>query len=242
MYCHCAEYGIKYSDVDFQDNLKLSSLMAFMLESACYSANELGFGYDVLQPKGIGFVLVNWHIELYKNIKLADKLTVHTWPIKPKKSIVFRDFELFVGGEKVGVATSRWCLVDLEKFNVLPTSIALDLPIDYNEKRAVEVTNWKIPAVVSDVSVYEKTVAYSDYDHYNHANNTKYGDFLMDAFSVDEMKGKRIASARVTYIKQTKCGEKLSFYKQPCEDGGYIVEGRVGDELHVQMHVVLNEI
>ena len=62
MYRHCKDYEIRYTDVDFQDNLKLSSLLSLMEESACLSAEELGFGYSVLQPKNVGFIMVNWYI------------------------------------------------------------------------------------------------------------------------------------------------------------------------------------
>lgn len=234
MYCHSKQYEIRYTDVDFSDNLKLSSLLSLMEESACLSAEELGFGYSVLQPRSIGFVIVNWYIDLYQPIKLGDVLTVNTWPIKPKKLIVLRDFELYIGEEKVGAATSRWCLVDLNNFSMLPSSAAFASDLRYNEFRSVEVSNFKIPELVDGKMCYSKVVSYSDYDHYNHVNNTKYADFLLDAFSVDELEGKCISSVRITYVKQSKFGETLDIYRQKQEDGSWIIEGRVCGELRVQ--------
>ena len=41
---------------------------------------------------------------------------------------------------------------------------------------------------------------------------------------------------QITYVKQCKYGEKLDFYRNDC--GSYtIIEGRVGDEIRVQMKV-----
>lgn len=240
MYRHCKDYEIRYTDVDFQDNLKLSSLLSLMEESACLSAEELGFGYSVLQPKNVGFIMVNWYIDLYRAVKLGDVLTIHTWPVKPKRLIVFRDFELCVNGEKVGVATSRWCLVDLKTFSMLPSTVAFSEDMVYNEFRSAEVTNFKIPEISCDKPAYSKVVSYSDYDHYNHVNNTKYADFLMDAFTVEELKDNYISSVRITYVKQSKYGETLDFYKSRQEDGSCIAEGRVNGELRVQMRVTFN--
>ena len=107
MYRHIDEYHLKYTDVDAFDNLKLSSLLSFLEESACLSADELGFGYDNLAPAHKGFIVVNWYIELFRNIRLGDVLSVHTWPLKPKHLIFLRDFELYCGSEKVGVCTAR---------------------------------------------------------------------------------------------------------------------------------------
>lgn len=234
MYCHKKQYEIRYTDVDYSDNLKLSSLLSLMEESACLSAEELGFGYPVLQPKKIGFVIVNWYIDLFCPIKLGDLLTVHTWPIKPKKLIVLRDFELYVGEEKVGVATSRWCLVDLKNYSMLPSALAFSTGLQYNDFRSVETANFRIPEIVSGEKCYSKVASYSDYDHNDHVNNTKYADFLLDAFSVEELKNKSVASARITYAKQSKFGETLDIYRQRQDDGFWIIEGRVNGELRVQ--------
>ncbi|MGN0808201.1 MAG: acyl-[acyl-carrier-protein] thioesterase [Candidatus Coproplasma sp.] len=238
MYCNIRNYELRYADTDFKDDLKLSSLLSFLQESACVSADELGFGYSVLQPKCYGFVILNWHIELFRAVKLGEVLTVHTWPIQPKRLSVFRDFELFCGDEKVGVATSRWCLVDLNNFKILNPVCVFDENLTYNEKRSVEVLNWKIPACNSSECVYSKKASYSDYDHYLHVNNTKYADFLMDVFSPDELENKYIASVDINYQTQCKFGEVIEFFRDE-QDGFIIVEGRVNGQTRVQMRILL---
>lgn len=240
MYCHIKEYEIRYTDVDVSDNLKLSSLLSLMEESACLSAEELGFGYSALQPQNIGFIMVNWYIEMKRAVKLGDNLTVHTWPLKPKRLIVLRDFELYVGDEKVGAATSRWCLVDLENFKLLPSSAALNESLQYNEFRSVEVANIKVPECNVGELCYSKAVSYSDYDHYNHVNNTKYADFLLDAFTVGELNDKSFSYVKITYVKQSKEGETLDFYKTRLDDGSWVVEGKVADDRRVLMQITFN--
>lgn len=238
MYLHQKNYEIRYTDVDFKDELKLSALLAMSEESACLSADELEFGYEVLAPKNIGFILSGWYVKLERSLKLGEILTVHTWPVKPGKLIVLRDFEFYVGSEKVGVATSRWCLVDLGNFSLLPAdAIFKDDAREYNDFRAVEFNQWKIPAVACDKPLYEKTVSYSDYDHYNHVNNTKYADFLMDVYPPEELRGKTIASAQISYVKQCKYGEKLEFFRQQNGDCDLVV-GKVDGEVRVQFRVI----
>jgi acyl-ACP thioesterase len=213
-----------------------------MEESACLSADELHFGYQDISPKNIGFILSNWYIQLDRAILLGEKLTIHTWPIKPQRLIVLRDFEFFVGDEKVGVATSRWCLVDLKTFSLLPTSsVFANDTREYNDFRSVEFNNWKIAQVEPMAFVYGKTVVLSDYDHYNHVNNTKYADFVLDAFVKDELKGKRMVSAQMSYLKQCKWGEKIDFYR--AEDNGFTyIEGRCGEELRVAFKVKMADV
>lgn len=242
MYLHSKDYSFRYTDVDFQDKVRPASFLAVMQESACLSAEELGFGYKHLKPKNIGFILSNWYVELYRPIKYGEVLTVHTWPVEPRRLIVFRDFELFVNGEKVGVGTSRWCLIDLETFSMLPSSsIFAGVDIVYNDFRSTQFNSWKIPDVSAEGASYTKLVSYSDHDHYNHVNNTKYADFMMDAFSNEELKDKWVSSVQISYIKQCKYGERLEFFKQQV-DGFWIVAGKVDGETRVQFKIKLNDV
>ena len=243
MYRHIKDYQLRYTDLDAYDNLKLSSLLSFLEESACLSADELGFGYDDVNPNHLGFIVVNWYIKLYKNIKLGDVLTVHTWPLKPRHLIFLRDYELYCGGEKVGVCSARWCMIDTQKYVPVPTSAFFkgDFFDGYNTERSIEFNDWKIPTISSGETIYSKKVMFSDYDHYFHVNNTKYADFLYDVFTVDQLQGKSLSSVQITYVKQCKEGEQLTFLKEK-KDGYYLVEGRVDGELRVQMRIEFNDV
>ena len=243
MYRHKKVYELRYTDVDAFDNLKPSALLSFLHESACLSADELGFGYADIAPKNMGFIIVNWYIEFTRPVKLGDKLEVHTWPLRPKYLIFLRDFELFVGGAKVGVATARWCMIDTESFNVLPANAYFEEGAfdNYNTERSVDFKAWKIPVISGGETVYKKKVSFSDYDHYFHVNNTKYADYLMDAFSVEEFRGKYIKSLQVTYVKQCKEGELIEIVREE-RDGVFFVDGRVNGEVRVQFRVDLNEV
>lgn len=243
MYRHVKEYQLKYTDYDVYDNVKLSSLLSVLEESSCLSAAELGFGYDELTPRNIAFVISNWYVELSRNLKLGETVTVHTWPLRPKHIIFLRDYEIYVGKEKVGVATARWCMVDLSTFAILPASafFAPDAFDDYNTERSVEFSGWKIPDADGALKVYEKVVGYSDYDHYFHVNNTKYADFLMDVFSLAELKNKNIKSVQINYVKQCKEGDVLALTRATC--GEYVIaDGVVDGELRVRMRIKFDAI
>jgi acyl-ACP thioesterase len=240
MYRNITKYHLRYTDVDAFDRAKLSTILSFLEESACYSADELGFGYNVLAPKNLGFIIVNLYIEFEGEIKLGEDITVHTWPIKPRHSVFFRDSELYVNDKKVGVATARWFMIDTKTYSLMPSSAHFDDSDfdNYNTERSIDFAGWKIAPQTSAKYVYTKTAEYSDYDHYFHVNNTKYADFLMDAFTVDELAEKSLKSVQITYVKQCKIGEKIDVYRHFL-DGYYYIEGRVENELRVQMKVKL---
>lgn len=245
MYRHIKKYELRYTDVDAYDKIKLSSLLGILQESACLSADELGFGYDDIKGDNVGFILANWYAEMFRPVKIGEILEVHTWPLKPRHLIFLRDFELFVNGEKVGVVSARWCMINLLDFSFLPIDkyFAEGFFDGYNTERSVEFNAWKIPSadVSQSTQCYSKVLKYSDYDHYFHVNNTKYADFLMDVFSVEELKEKFISKMQITYVKQCKENEVLQLFRQDL-DGYYIIEGKVDGETRIQMKVEFGDI
>ena len=243
MYRNIRNYELRYTDADAYDCLKLSSLLSFLEESACHSADELGFGYKDVAPANIGFILANIYVELSAPIKLGDLITVHTWPLKPTKVIFLRDSEIYTGDKLVGKASARWCMIDTKSCSIAPVSTFFkdDFFDGYNTQRSVEFNNWKIPRIDGGNPVYSQIVGFSDYDHYFHVNNTKYCDYLMNIFNVEELKGKYVSSVQITYVKQCKAGEKIEFTRAE-QDGFYLVEGKVNGDLRVQMRLKLNEL
>lgn len=238
MYRHIKNYEVKFTDCDSFDVLKPSSLLSFLEESACLSGDELGFGYGAVAPKNLGFIIVNSYVELARPIKLGEILELHTWPLRPKNVIFFRDYELYVNDEKVGVALTRWCMIDTRTFKVMPTSAFFtDLDFNsYNTERSVEFNSWKIAALLDGELAYSKKIGYSDYDHYFHVNNTKYADYMLDTFKVEELQNRFIKKLQITYDKQCKIDETIELYKK-VDGNTCFVEGRVDGEVRVQFKV-----
>lgn len=243
MYKNINKYKVKYTDSDVFDILKPSSLLSFLEESACLSADELGFGYEVISKKDIGFVILNSYFELLKPIRLEDELEVHTWPLKPTKATFLRDFEIYHNGEKVGVASTRWCLINPKTFSILPSNALFEEgSCDwYNKERSIDFNDFKIRALENAEPVYQRKIRLSDYDHYFHVNNTKYADYLIDIFDEKQFDGKFIKSLLISYVKQCKIGETIEFFKQE-KDGYIFVEGKVGDESRIRYRLQFADV
>ena len=83
-YCNTTSYYLPYSFFDFKDELKPSALLDLAQESATASADELGFGYADLKPKGYGFIIVNSYCEFRRPVVLGERVTMQTWPLPPR--------------------------------------------------------------------------------------------------------------------------------------------------------------
>lgn len=239
-YLHRRVYSLRYTDFDFADAFKLSSLLALVQEAACSSADELGFGYADLKPKNFGFLTVNTYCKLLHPVRIGDELTVETWPLPPRHVIFERDTRVKnQRGEEVALLASRWCLVDLKNFSLLPPEALgpAHAACPYNPERTVSPLSWKFKKFEEGEGreVSRIRVTPSKCDHYLHANNTYYADFFCDCFSFEEL-SRPLDSFQIAYLKQAKPQKELVFFRKD-EDFSSSLEARLDGELITQFRL-----
>ena len=242
-YEHIKEFQIKYCDADFKDEIKTSVALALLEEVACSSADELGFGYAFVKPKGYAFMVTNICMEFYRPAMLGETVVLKTWPNPPSYAIFGREYQMLSkSGELLLNASSRWCLVDMKTGKILPSK-AIDNQdySTYNTSRVFESVQWKIPAFKREEGElkFTITIANSEYDHNMHVNNTRYADYCLNCFSIEELAKRKLKQFSISYVKQCREGDVLQFYRKREEDGSYLVHGfNESSELVVQSRIV----
>lgn len=246
-YEYIEQFKIKYCDCDFKDQLKPSTTLSLMEEVACASADELGFGYTFLKPKGVAFMVSNIVCEFSKPMCLGETIRLKTWPLVPSYATFGREYQILsASGELRMNASSRWCAVDMQSGKLLSSKFLDNQDYStYNTARALPIKRWKIPAFSKEDGELKFTlcVANSEYDHNMHVNNTKYADYCFNCFSVSELAARSIHRFAISYVRQCKEGETLCFYRKKAKDGEtYYVQGfNKKDELVVQCEIVFEE-
>ena len=246
LYEHIKDFTIKYCDSDFKDELKTSVALALMEEVACSSADELGFGYAYVKPRGYAFMVSNICCEFMKPITLGERITLKTWPTPPTHVVFGREYQVYAqSGELAMNASSRWCLLDMNSGKLLPSKMIDNQDYStYNTTKLMENVRWKIPSFSTsgETPRFILTIANSEYDHNMHVNNTRYADYCFNCFSVQELSNRKLKKFMISYVKQCKEGETLRFYRQNGEDGGYLIQGiNDKDEIVVQASIFFEE-
>ena len=230
-YRHEETFNVGFCDADFKDEMKISSLLSYFETAASNSAEELGFGYSFLKAHGYAFFLCEIRCTLYKSVALGEALRVVTWPTPPSYAVFGREFEGFCAHkEKALIATSRWCAVDFASGRIL-TSKAFPEQ-DYSDSAVYDPHKSGVPAgKTAKLSPEEGelryffTVANSEYDHNMHVNNTRYADYCLNCFSVEELAKRRLKGFALSYVKQCREGDELRFYRKDGENGVTLVSG-----------------
>ena len=206
---------------------------------ACSSADELGFGYQFVKPRGYAFMASNICCEAVKPIPLGIIARVKTWPLPPTFATFGREYQILNEEEEICVnASSRWCLIDLNTGKLLPSKVIDNQDYStYNTTRVLSDVKWKIPTFTPEEGElkFALTIANSEYDHNMHVNNTRYADYCFNCFSVAELSTCKLKRFSLSYVKQCKEGDVLSFYRKRQEDGSFLVHGfNANGELVVQ--------
>lgn len=247
LYEYIEKFKVKFCEVDFKDELKISTALSYLEEVACYSADELGFGYDFVKPRGYAFMVTNLCLEFVRPIRLGERVTVKTWPLPPSHVIFGREYQIFSEKDELVLnASSRWCLMDIAAGKLAQSKVVDNQDYStYNTTKVMDNVRWKIPAFPLDEGElrFTMTVANSEYDHNFHVNNTRYADYCLNCFSVSELSEKSVKRFLISYVKQCKEGDSLRFYRKRLEDGAYLTQGvNESGELVVQAHLVFEEL
>lgn len=203
------EYEIKYYEQNVNGDLKESALLNFLQDIATLSAESLGFGPTFVFSNNYAWVVLKYHIEIYKELRNLTSITIKTEPRGTSKLYAFRDFEVYTPDGKCSAkAVSTWALIDMESRRILPASKLLPMMKPY-EKRDTDLEYEKIDSVCAPS--YEKVfdVRFDDIDVNHHANNSNYIVWALETIPSKYRLKYTPASVDIKYKKEISLGGKV---------------------------------
>lgn len=226
------KYTVEINDVDFSKKLKLSSFFVYFQDIATDHAEDLGLGRAHMEDLGVIWVLVRIKLDVIKYPKWNDKITVETWPQQPNRIEFERNFIVYDSDDNiVAKAFSTWVIIDVNNRKLRRSSyIKPNFPMVERDK-VLDCQLGKIRAKGELKLSYKKTVGYSDIDMNEHLNNSKYVDYIMDCFSMDQHKNYFIKTIEVDYTHEALPSETIILYTDlsVAENNIVYIEG-IGEE------------
>lgn len=213
------KYHIGLRDVDFTERLKLSTLFSLFQDVASLASINLGFGIHTLEKEyGVAWILMRMRTDVIRYPELDETITIETWPLDPKKLEFERDYLVRdEAGHIIIRSVSSWVIIDTNSRRLKRTStIGFTFPRHITE-RAIDCKLGKLKHFGElDVS-YKKVIGYSDVDFNGHLNNSKYVDYIMDCFDIEEHKKYSVQSIEVNFMNEALPGDGLLLYKDTSE-------------------------
>ncbi|MCP5051826.1 MAG: hypothetical protein GY940_31960 [bacterium] len=213
------QYLVSSYEVDPQGKLPLPSLAKFMQETAYNHANHLEFGYAQLKEKKLFWVLSRLIIKIEKFPKWLDKIQIRTWPSSVEGLLAYRDFQVLDDQDNViGAAGSAWLMLDNEKHRPQRMSIVFkDTERLFPDQKALEEKPSKLPNLSNPQTDPPFPVRYSDLDLYDHVNNAKYMQWVVDSYPRGMHENFEIAAFEVNFLSESHLGNEILIQTEKLE-------------------------
>lgn len=218
------KYKLRESDMDLNDNIRVSALLDLFQSMAGKHATALGIGFEPTLARGLVWVLTKLKCDVISPMKFDETVTVVTNP-RPVGLIDYtRDF--FVYGEDGSLkakATSQWVLLDYRTRKISKPVIAFDG--EFAEGSAYESKRIEKVPPLSSAPVHSHVVTRSDIDHNGHTNNIKYADIC---FNAAELPNDYFKKFIINFSVETMLGDRIDVSAEQ-EGNAYLFCGRKGD-------------
>lgn len=221
---------VKYSEVDKDGFLSLEGMMNYFQDCSALHSEDLGVGIDYQKSNNITWMIITWHVQIFRRPKFSEKITIGTWPysfksIKGGRHYVLLDDE----GNTLARANSEWVLINTKENKI--AKIPNEVRDAYIVEEALDMGEIRKKIVASDmVELCDKILVTPFFlDTNGHVNNVKY-------LSVAEgYIGKEYNEFRVEYKSQAFLYDEIFVYKDNASQNNQVVLKNQRDEVLVNI-------
>ena len=205
------EFRIDSRDVDGLGQCRPSALLGHLQEAATRAAEDGGFGRSALGDKYRAvWVLSRIWFRLERPLRWDEQAVVRTWYRESRGAMMYRDFDIQIGEERVGESVSVWVLLRPEDKHILRLSQVPELAGHGGGELCKEKTLSKLRLPDGLTRADSRPLRYSDTDINGHVNNTRYADFACDAVHLEGRRPEEfVQEMQIGYLAQCWPGETL---------------------------------
>ncbi len=210
------EFEIKYQEVDGKKRLRLFNLENYLLEVAGKVADDLGFGIQVLHPRGLTWILTRMSVEMYEMPTHCEHVRFETWIESNAHMLSTRDFRIYSGDRLIGQCKSVWAVLDLQKREI--ANIFNDPILEgCVDGEVIDLPRVRMTTIPEPTGMAPHKIVYSDIDYNGHCNSCRYLQAMTDAYLPDYY-GKKVR-LDINYSKEAMLGEQMQVYYLVTDDG-----------------------
>jgi len=222
------DFYTKSTDCGTDSCLAPYVLLSDLQETADKGAADTGWGREAIGDYNCCWIILRCLVSIKRLPSWKEEFTIRTWSCGAKKLFFDREYEVYDSNHECIVsATSVWILADKDTHRPVFPSALDKLPqrLSQSDKMALgqSCPKLKIPKKGEDVKpVITKYADYSELDHNNHVNNTRYLAWVYDALFKGGYGLHKVNEININYISEVKSGQKVDIYVDKSEEGLYV--------------------
>ena len=198
-------------DVDGSGFCKASALLGYLQEAATQASIHGGFSREAtLEAYGGFWMLTRMRYRLERPLRWSEELTIRTWHRGGRGASLYRDYDIFADGQRVGECVSQWVLASLADRRLIRLSTVTHLEGTDGGALCKTETLRKLRMPETMEQAAGRHMNYSDTDINGHVNNTRYADFACDALGMEGLGADRFLSQmQIGYLAECRPGDIL---------------------------------
>ncbi|ALB28348.1 acyl-[acyl-carrier-protein] thioesterase [Companilactobacillus heilongjiangensis] len=229
------EMEVPYYFVNFSGEMRLSALIDIMLLTSEKQLHQSDLdSAEMVQNEGLGWVVVQYHMDIKQMPKLGQKLKVITQATSYNKYFFYRNFWIEdENGDTIVKAESAFVLIDIKERKIVGANDRLDDKFGAEETTKLKRFNrLKVP---DDYDFKQpQHIGYYNIDVNKHVNNSYYFDWMVDTLDMDFIGSHTLKSMDIKYDKELNIeSEPVSYAKLDNTNNKSIHWIKNGDVLNV---------
>lgn len=205
MLTYSEQYKIRTSDLDYRDDMRLSSYLDLFQTIAGKHADLLGLGYEQMLKKGIAWVITKVKFDCILPLKSDETVTVVTEPHEKGLMDFIRDYYVYKeDGTLAAKGTSQWVHIDFKTRKLVEPQA--DFEGEFTARSAYPKRRIERVAAIDDEPVYVHEIVRTDLDHNGHTNNIRYADMIFNSVDLPGTPKRAI----INFHSESKLGDKVT--------------------------------
>lgn len=204
-------FKLSLEDIGKHKEITNKGILRLFENIATHQSDEVGYGVNDIEKKGLAWLLLEWKIKVFKRISYGEKVCVNTWPRAFERFYSYRDFEMYSeNGELCVIGTSKWLLYNVAKgrINRIDDDIKNNYVIDTkNVFEADDIEKIDVPNQYD--SEYEYSAMRRDIDLNEHVHNLFYLDLAIESLPEEIFHSTEFDNVRISYKKEIKLNDKV---------------------------------
>ncbi len=211
------ETRVRAYETDFQQRWRPACFAQAMQEAASHHAQHLGFGFKEMMARDTIWVLSRLRIRFHAFPTFGDLVRIETWPKGIQQRLLFmRDFYLRdESGGLLAEATTAWLLISPSARRILPPNALNGGVPDNGGRSAISEPLDKLAPPAGLEERLKASAGYSAIDMMGHVTNSRYLEWMGDAFALEEHAARRLADLQVNFTSEVLPGEDVSLAMGP---------------------------
>ncbi len=202
-------YIVTQNELNKFDDLSVCGILDYFQDIAGRHAEQNNIGYLGTNSQGINWILARTRFEIVGTRNYLDDIVVKTWPNKPGRFEVERNYLITDKNARTIVkGSSTWVLVNTKTKTLAPSSLIYK---DKDEFISDKLFSNKLSSLVIDQTKFNKSYSFvvkeNMLDHNMHMNNSRYGEEFINAICIKELY--KVKYFEINYVKESKLFDEL---------------------------------